>query len=129
MTVVALKSKAEIGSPSERSLSGDVWVFSVILLAKSDDVCLPIPGPKPDNNPPSLKPVAPSADAPMANPLPTPAVTISSLTMFFLIMDLICYMKQLEHRMSYLVLFHMDYYLLFIAFLMIMQPLLQDYGL
>ena len=55
----------------------------VILLAKSLDTFLPISAPKPINKPPSLKPVAESADAPMASPPATPAPTISSLTMFF----------------------------------------------
>ena len=54
--MVALKSKAEIGSPKYRILSGLVLVSDVILLAKSDDMCLPISAPKPDNKPPSLKP-------------------------------------------------------------------------
>ena len=42
-----------------------------------------ISAPEPDNKPPSLKPIAVPADAPMANPPATPAPTISSLTMFF----------------------------------------------
>ena len=55
--------------------------------------------PKPLNNPPSAKPIAESADAPTANPPAPPAVTISFLTMFVLIMGLICYLKQLDYRM------------------------------
>ena len=58
-------------------------VSSVILLAKSLDAFLPMPAPKADSNPPSEKPIAESADAPIATPLATPAPTISSLTMFF----------------------------------------------
>ena len=83
ITVVALKSKAEIGSPQYRILLGLVLVSDIILLAKSGDTFLPISAPKPDNEPPSLKPIAKSADAPMANPPATPAPTISFLTMFF----------------------------------------------
>ena len=81
--MVALKSNALIGSPKYLILSGLVLVSDVILLAKSVDTFLPISAPKPDNNPPSLKPIALSADAPIANPPAAPAVTISSLTMFF----------------------------------------------
>ena len=82
-TAVALKSKAEIGSPRYRILSGDVLVPDVILLAKSLDTFLPISAPKPVNKPPSEKPIAASADAPIY-PIPaTPAPTISSLTMCF----------------------------------------------
>ena len=83
MVVVALKSKAEIGSPKYRILFGLVLVSDIILLAKSLDTFLPISTPKPDNKPPSLNPVAESTVVPMANPPATPAVTISSLTMFF----------------------------------------------
>ena len=72
-----------MGSPKYLILSGDVLVSDVILLAKSVDTFLPISAPKPDNNPPSLKPVAESTVAPMASPPATPAPTISSLTMFF----------------------------------------------
>ena len=36
--VVALNSKAEIGSPKYRILSGDVSVSDVVLLEKSDDI-------------------------------------------------------------------------------------------
>ena len=79
--VVLLRSNIETGSPKYRILSGDVLVSSVILLAKSLDT-LPISAPKPLNKPPSAKPVAESAGAPMANPPAAPAVTISSLTMF-----------------------------------------------
>ena len=82
MIVVALTSKAEIGSPKYLILSGDVLVSDVILLAKSLGTFLLISTPKPDNEPPSLKPVAESTVAPMANPPATPAPTISSLTMF-----------------------------------------------
>ena len=78
ITAVALKSKALIGSPKYLILSGDVLVFDVILLTKSVETFLPISVPKPVNKPPSLKPVAESADAPMANPPATPAPTISS---------------------------------------------------
>ena len=95
--MVALKSKAEIGSPRYLILSGDVLVSDVILLAKSLDTFLPISTPKPDNKPPSLKPVAESTVVPIANPPATPPATISSLTMF-LIMNLICYLIQLERR-------------------------------
>ena len=48
MIVVALKSKALIGSPKYRILLGLVLLSSVILLAKSDDMFLPISAPKPD---------------------------------------------------------------------------------
>ena len=95
---MALKSKAEVGSPKYRILSGDVLISDVILLKKSDGICLPISAPKPLNKPPSENPVAASADAPIANPLAAPAVTISSLTMI-LIMDLVCYRKQWDYRM------------------------------
>ena len=83
MIAVALKSKAEIGSPRYRILLGLVLLSDVILLAKSVDTFLPISAPKPVNKPPPAKPMAPSADAPMDTPLAAPAVTISSLTMFF----------------------------------------------
>ena len=81
--MVALKSNIEAGSPKYLILSGDVLVSDVILLAKSFDTFLPISAPKPDNKPPSLKPVALSADAPIDNPPATPPATISSLPMFF----------------------------------------------
>ena len=98
MIVVALKSNIETGSPKHLTLSGDVLVSDVILLAKSLDTFLPISAPIPVNKPPSLKPIAASADAPIY-PIPaTPAPTISSLTMF-LIMGLICYLIQLDYRM------------------------------
>ena len=84
MIAVALKSNIETGSPKYLILSGGVLVSDVILLEKSDDIFLLISAPKPDNKPPSLKPIAVSADAPMANPPATPAPTISSLTMFFI---------------------------------------------
>ena len=83
MIVVALKPKAAIGSPKYRILFGLVLVSDVILSAKSLDTFLPISTPKPDNKPPSLNPVAESTVVPMANPPAAPAVTISSLTMFF----------------------------------------------
>ena len=83
MTALALKSKAEIGSPKCLILSGDVLVSSAILLAKSFDTFLPISAPKPLNIPPSAKPIAESADVPIANPLAAPAPTISLLTMCF----------------------------------------------
>ena len=83
MIVVALKPNIEIGSPKYRILSGDVLVSDVILLEQSDDICLPISVLKPVNGPPSENPIAESADAPVANPPATPAVTISSLTVFF----------------------------------------------
>ena len=83
MIVVALKPKALIGSPKYFILPGEVLVSDVILLEKSDDIFLSISAPKPDNKPPSLKPVAESADAPMDSPLAAPAPTISSLIMFF----------------------------------------------
>ena len=57
ITVVALKPKAEIGSPKYLILPGDVLVSDATLLAKSLDT-LPISVPKPLNKPPSLKPVA-----------------------------------------------------------------------
>ena len=38
---------------------------------------------KPTNKPSSLKPIAESSDAPMANPPAAPAPMISPLTMFF----------------------------------------------
>ena len=81
MIAVALKSKAEIGSQEYLVLSGDVFVSDV--LAKSDDIVLPRSAPKPDNNPPSAKPIAASADVPIASPLAAPAEISSSLTMFF----------------------------------------------
>ena len=84
ITVDALKSNIEIGSPKYLTLSGDVLVSGVILLAKSLDTFLPISTPKPDNKPPSLNPIAESTVVPMANPPATPAPTISLLTMFFL---------------------------------------------
>ena len=88
--MVALKSNALIGSQKYLILSGDASVSHVILLAKSLDTFLPISAPIPVNKPPSLKPIAASADAPIY-PIPaTPAPTISSLTML-LIMDLIYY--------------------------------------
>ena len=116
--VVALKSNMEIGSPKYLILSGDVLVSDVILSAKSVETFLPIPVPKPFNKPASLKPLAESTVVPMANPPATPPATISSLTMFFfLIMGLICYLIQLELRMSYFVLFNMgDHLLLYIVF-------------
>ena len=83
MIVVALKSNIETGSPKYSILSGLVLVYDVILLAKSDDTCLPISVPKPLNKPPSENPIAESADAPIASPPATPAPTISSLAMFF----------------------------------------------
>ena len=78
-----MKSNIKVGSPKYLILSGDVLVSDVILSAKSVDTFLPIPVPKPINNPPSEKPIAESADAPIDNPPATPAPTISSLTMFF----------------------------------------------
>ena len=101
MIAVAWRSNIEIGLPKYLILSGDVLLPEVILLAKSDDTFLPISAPKPLNKPPSLKPVAESTDAPMASPPATPAPTSSSLTMFsFLkILDLICYLVQLDYRM------------------------------
>ena len=121
MIVLAWKSNIEIGSPKYRILSGDVLVSDVILLAKSLDTFLHISAPKPLNKPPSLKPVAESTDAPVASPPATPAPTISSLTMFFLIMGLICYLVQLDCRRFQTEQYHMGYYLLFyIVFLMIM---------
>ena len=83
MIVVALKSKAEMGSPKYRILFGLVLVSDVILLVKSLDTFLPISTPRPDNKPPSLNPVAGSTVVPMANPPAAPAVTIPSLTTFF----------------------------------------------
>ena len=64
-------------------MSGLVLVSDVILLAKSLDTFLPTSTDKPVNMPPSLKPKAESADAPIY-PIPaTPAHIISSLNMFF----------------------------------------------
>ena len=83
MTVLALKSKAEIGSTKYRILSGDVLVSSVILLAKSLDTFLLISVPKADSKPAAVKPIAESADVLIANPLAAPTPIISSLTMFF----------------------------------------------
>ena len=80
--MVALKPNIETGSPKHLILSGDVLVSDVILLAKSDDIFIPISAPKPDNKPPSLKPIALSIVPPMANPPAAPAVTSSSLTVF-----------------------------------------------
>ena len=99
ITVVLLKSSIETGSPNYRILSGLVSVSSVILLANSLETFLFKSAPIPVKSPPSLKPVALSADGPIANPLATPAPTISFLIMFFLIMDLICYLKRLDYRM------------------------------
>ena len=82
ITVVALKSIAEIGSPRYRILSGGVLLSDVNMLAISVETFLPISAPEPLNNPPSEKPIAESADAPIANPLATPAPTISFLIMF-----------------------------------------------
>ena len=76
ITVVALKSKAEIGSPKYRILLGLVLLSGVILLEKSDDMFLPISAPKPLNKPPSENPIAASADVPIANPPATPAPII-----------------------------------------------------
>ena len=95
--MVELKSNIEIGSPKYLILSGDVLVSDVILSAKSVETFLPISVPEPVNNPPSEKPIAESADAPIDSPPATPAPTISSLTMFFLITDLICYLIQLDY--------------------------------
>ena len=83
MTVLALKSNIEIGSPKYRILSGCVLISSVILLAKSLDTFLPMSLDKALKRPPSAKPIAESTDAPMANPPAAPAPTISLLTMSF----------------------------------------------
>ena len=83
MIVVALKSNIEAGSPKYRVLSGDVLLSSVILLAKSLDTFLPRSAPRPLNTPPFEKPIAESADAPVANPPPTPAPIISFLIFLF----------------------------------------------
>ena len=83
ITVVALKSKAEIGSPRYLILLGLVLFSSVILLAKSAETFLPITPPKPVNKPPSENPIAASAVVPMDTPPATPAPTISFLIMFF----------------------------------------------
>ena len=99
ITVVLLTSNIETGSPKYRVLSCDVLVSYVILLAKSLDTFLPISAPRPFNIPPSEIPIAASADAPMANPPAAPAVTISSLTMFFSIMVVLYSLKQWELRM------------------------------
>ena len=81
--VVALKSNALIGSPKYLILSGFVLASDVIRFAKSVDTFLPKSLPIILSNPPSEKPIALSADAPMASPPATPPATISSLTMFF----------------------------------------------
>ena len=83
ITVVALKSKAEIGSPKYLIRLGLVFLSSVILLAKSVETFSPISPPKPINKPPSENPIAASAVVPMDTPPATPAPTISFLTMFF----------------------------------------------
>ena len=75
-----MESNALIGSPKYRIRLGLALVSDVILLAKSVET---FSTPKPVNNPPSLKPVALPADAPIDNPPAAPAATISSLTMFF----------------------------------------------
>ena len=75
MIVVALKSDIEAGSPKYLIPSGDVLVSGVILFAKSVDTFLTISEPEPVNNPPPLKPIAESTDAPMASPPATPAPT------------------------------------------------------
>ena len=121
ITVVLLKSNTETGSPKYLILLGLVLLSDLILLGKSVDTFLPISAPKPVNKPASAKPIAESADAPMDSPLAAPTPTISFLTMFLFkkIMGLTCYLIQLERRMSYFVLYHMGYYLLFyIVFLM-----------
>ena len=64
-------------------MSGDVFVSSVLLFAKSVETFLPISLPKTVNTPSSAKPIAESADAPMDTPPATPTPTISSLTMSF----------------------------------------------
>ena len=89
MTALALKPKTEIGSPKYRIMSDDVLVSSVILLAKSLDTFLPISAPIPVKRPPSEKPIAESADAPMANPPAALAFTNSFSTMSFSIGDFI----------------------------------------
>ena len=76
ITLLALKSNIEIGSPKYRILSGDVLLSDVNLLAISVETFLPISAPKPLNNPPSEKPIAESTDAPMANPPAAPAPNI-----------------------------------------------------
>ena len=83
MTALVLKSNIETGSPKYIIRSTFVLVSHVILLAKTLDTFLPISAIIPANNPPSEKPIAESADAPIY-PIPAaPAPTISSLIMFF----------------------------------------------
>ena len=76
-----------MGSPKYLILLGGVLVSSVMLLAKSLDIFLPISAPEPLNKPPSA--IAESADVPIANPLAAPTPTISFLTMSFSIRDFI----------------------------------------
>ena len=78
--VFVLKSKKRIGSPKYLTLSGDVLLYSINMLAMSDDMCLPISAPIPVKTPPSAKPIAESADAPAIAPPATPAPIMSSLT-------------------------------------------------
>ena len=80
--VVALKSKAEIGSPKYRIRLGLVLVSDVTLLAKSLDTSLPTSAAQPIKTTAPLKPIAKSTVVPMANPPATPPATISSLTIF-----------------------------------------------
>ena len=68
-----------------------VLVSSVTLFAKSVEAFLPISALKPLNNPPSEKPIAESTEAPMANPPAAPAVTISFVTVFFLVLVILHY--------------------------------------
>ena len=77
MVVVALGSKALVGSPKYLILLRLVLLSDVILLARSLDTFLPISVPIAVNKPPSLKPVALSIDAPTDTPPATPAPTIS----------------------------------------------------
>ena len=64
-TVVALKSKALIGSPTYLILSGCVFVSSVKRLPRSVANLLPISAPSPASNPPSANPIAESTEAPI----------------------------------------------------------------
>ena len=95
--VVELKSNRNRLAKIYNSVRACISICNSI--RKSVETFLPISAPKPDNKPPSLNPIAESTVVPMANPPATPAPTISSLTMFFFIMGLVCYLIQQVHRM------------------------------
>ena len=80
MTVLAFISKTLIGSPKYLIPSGLVLLYYVNLLAISVEIFLPISAPIPVKRPPSAKPIAESADAPMVNPPATPKSNIEFLT-------------------------------------------------